>query len=68
MCFFLSDLASGSCVVGVKNMSGEPPPLSIPDLNEPVCGTGILDDDYSNFLLTILSTIPVTIPFMIHWA
>ena len=45
-------------------MSGEPPPPSNPDLNEPVCDTGILDDDYGTFLLTILSTIPV----MIHQA
>ena len=47
-------------------MSVEPP--SNPDLNEPVCGTGILDDDYGTFLLTILSMIPVMIPFMIHWS
>ena len=60
------EFASGSCFVGVKNMSGEPPPPSNPDLNEPVCGTGILDDDYGTFLLTILSTIPVTILFRIH--
>ena len=32
-------------------MSGEPPPPSNPDLNEPVCSTGILDDDYGTFYL-----------------
>ena len=62
MLLLVFDLASGSCVVRVKNMSGEPPPPSNPDLNEPV------DDDDDDFLLTILSMIPVTIPFMIHWA
>ena len=34
-------------------MSGEPPPHPNPDLNEPVCGTGILDDDYGTFYLQI---------------
>ena len=49
MLLLVFDLASGSCIVGVKNMSEEPPPPSNPDLNEPVCGTGILDDDYGIF-------------------
>ena len=32
-------------------MSGEPPPPSNPDMNEPVCGTGLLDNDYATFYL-----------------